>query len=129
MDIMAIVNAMQPETISKLALHATDFPNGESSIPFMGVFVQLFTNKSLPTPAAVTAYEPTYDAAIAAAQAAAIALPDIPTQIANLTAAVVALGGTVPAAQITAANATLTAIGQPTITIDQTAKPSVIVTQ
>lgn len=118
MDIMAIVNTMQPGTISRLALHAEDFPNGENGLPFMGVFVQLFSNKPLPSPADVSAYQVTYDAAVAAARTAQMAkdaLPDTATQIANLTAAVVALGGDLPEAQITAANATLVAIGEQSI--------------
>lgn len=117
---MAIVNTMQPATIAKLALHAADFPNGEPSIPFMGAFVQLFPNKTLPSPAAVAAYQSTYDSAVAAAQDAQqekSSLPDIATQIANLTAAVTALGGALPDAQITAANAILSAIGQQEISI------------
>ena len=68
MDILDIVNTMQPGTISKLAAHASDFPNSEPSIPFMGFFVQLFPNAVLPDPAAVTAYAATYQAAALAAQ-------------------------------------------------------------
>lgn len=63
MDIMEIVNTMQPDTISKLALNAADFPDDGASTPFMGVFVQLFAGATLPDPAAVTAYELTYNAA------------------------------------------------------------------
>ncbi len=54
-------------------------------------------------------------AAIAAQAAAQSSIPDVSTQLANLTAAVTALGGTLPSEQITAANATLTAIGSATI--------------
>lgn len=64
MDIMSIVNAMQPQTISRLALNAADFPNNEASIPFMGVFVQLFQGAILPSPSAVVAYQATYEASI-----------------------------------------------------------------
>lgn len=83
---------MQPGTIAKLALKATDFPNGEPSLPFMGAFVQLFPGAKLPAEAAVSAYQPTYDASIAAQQAAAqakAAIPDLATQLA---AALVAKG-------------------------------------
>lgn len=64
MDIMAIVNTMQPNTISKQAYNAEDFPNGEESIQFMGVYVQLYPNAMLPDSGAVIAYENTYNIAI-----------------------------------------------------------------
>lgn len=118
MDIISIVNAMQPRTISRLALHATDFPNGESGIPFMSAFVQLFPNATLPDPVAVTAYEPTYNATIAALQSshkANIDLPDLATQVANLTAALVSSGtikaNDLPIETLAAVNNKLAAIG------------------
>lgn len=120
MDIISIVNTMQPNTISRFALKATDFPNGGNCIPFMNGFVQLFPNATLPDPAAVIAYESVYNATIASAKISAQALaelPDLPTRLANVEAAIVTLGGSLPEAQITAANNTLTAIGQSTISI------------
>ncbi len=74
MDIIRIVNLMQPNTISKFALKATDFPNGETGVPYMGGFAQLFPNAVLPDPVAVTAY---------VMPAAAAAIPDLATQLAT----------------------------------------------
>ncbi len=53
----------------------------------------------------------------AANRAAKAALPDLATQVAHLTAAVVNLGGTVPDAVITAVNDKLDAIGAPEISL------------
>lgn len=122
MDIISIVNTMQPETISALALNEADLPTGPASVQFMGYWVQLFAGQNLPTEAAVTAYEPTYTAAIAAAQTATqafAALPDIPTQLANLTAALISANviptTALPSEQITAVNLKLSALNQPNI--------------
>lgn len=53
----------------------------------------------------------------AAVQNAQPKLPDTSTQIANLTAAVIALGGTLPDDQVAAANVKLSAIGEPLISV------------
>ncbi len=102
MDIISVVNTMQPDTIARLALDQQHLPNG---VPFMGAFVILFPGAVLPDPAAVSAYEPTYLAGIAAQQQNKT--PDLVTQVANLTQAVAALGGALPAAQVSAATTVL----------------------
>lgn len=61
MDIISIVNTMQPNTIAKLALTQDALPDGT---PFMGAYVTLFDGARLPAEADVTAYEPTYTASI-----------------------------------------------------------------
>lgn len=122
MDILAIVNTMQPGTISKLALAREDFPNDESvsAIPFMGAFVQLFPNGVLPNQADVIAYEPIYNALIAQQEADAqtlASLPDLHSQVAQITAAIVASGIALPDEVISAANKKLSAIGQSIINV------------
>lgn len=80
MDIISIVNTMQPNTIKRFALKAEDFPNGESGIPFMGGFVQLFDGAKLPNPSDVKTYimpEP---------------LPPVPNLATQLAAALLAKG-------------------------------------
>ncbi len=119
MDIISIVNHFWPNTIAKLAINASDFPNGETSIPFMGVFVQLFPDAKLPTEDDVRAYGSTYDAMIAQQKIdanAKSALPNDSTLIAHLID--FAVNGTpIPDAAIAAANAKLVEIGQPEIAI------------
>lgn len=63
-----LVNYYWPNTIRKLALNASDFPNGETSIPFLGVFVQLQDGGVLPSEADVTAKESDYAVYITATQ-------------------------------------------------------------
>lgn len=114
MDIISIVNTMQPNTIARLAKKTEDF-HGEASIPFMGCFVQLFPGAKLPAEDAVNTYQTTYDATLAkqkADTAAKAALPDLATQVAQLTAAVAGNGIALPEAVIEAANTKLIAIGQ-----------------
>jgi len=107
MDIINIVNSMQPRTISKFALKASDFPNGESSVPFMGGFVQLFPNAVLPDPAAVTSY---------VMPPPLSPIPDLATQLANLLIAKGTLAKTdINSTTLAQLNATLTATGQTAI--------------
>lgn len=83
MDIINIVNAMQPNTISCFALNQGDFPNGGTGTPFMGGYVQLFPGATLPSEASVTAYEPTYTAALTALQLAQAAVAAAQSAIAS----------------------------------------------
>jgi hypothetical protein len=59
MDILSIVNHYWPDTIAKLALEQQHLPNG---VPFMGVYVELFAGKTLPSAVAVQAKQAEYEA-------------------------------------------------------------------
>jgi len=100
---------MQPNTIQRFALNATDFPNGSTGVPFMGGFVQLFPGAILPDPAAVMAY---------VIPAPPPLVPDLATQLA---AALINNGTLQPtdinAATLASVNTTLQATGQATIAI------------
>lgn len=80
MDIISIVNTIQPNTIKRFALKQQDFSNGESGVPFMGGFAQLFNGATLPDPAAVTAY------------IIPVPVPPTPDLATQLTAALIAKG-------------------------------------
>lgn len=109
MDIISIVNSMQPGTIARFALRQSDFPNGQSGIPFMGGFAQLFPGATLPDPASVTTY---------VMPEASPPVPDLATQLAAaLIAANVIPASAIDAATLIQVNATLTASGQQTITL------------
>lgn len=64
MDIISIVNTMQSNTIKKFALSQDDMPEGETGVPFMGGFVQLFDGATLPDSSDVKNYESAYNSAM-----------------------------------------------------------------
>lgn len=65
MDIIMLVNALQPNTIQRLSLVQKFNPDTGQPLytPFMDAFVELFDGATLPDPAAVMAYEANYNAA------------------------------------------------------------------
>ncbi len=87
MDVITLVNSMQPNTIIRFGKSNQDWPGINPPVPFMGGYAELANGAVLPSENAVIAYEPIYNAMLEQANIDAASkekIPDLATQLATI---------------------------------------------
>lgn len=87
MDIMTLVNSMQPNTIIRFGRSNKDWPGLNAPVPFLDGYAELALGATLPSENAVIAYESVYNAMLEQANIDASTkekIPDLATQLASI---------------------------------------------
>lgn len=99
MDIITLVNSMQPNTIVRFGRTNQDWPGDNQPVPFMGGYAELTIGATLPSESSVVAYESVYNAMLEQQNLEAASKEKIPDLATQLTAILIA-NGTISASDL-----------------------------